>query len=276
MQGSIAQALAITCVGNAVLRGRDPERFWPEADVFQFTKLCEFRDVGDNGDILVAADPLAWFELLRGRCRGLRLHHAPRPRGPGQSIPISERQSVGFVGGGPAWLIEAVGETRATLWQGHDRIGDRADAAQKIWLTAYLRAGEIDPLDATRVLLPLIASELSEALREAEALAVRLKPHMGLEWDAVFREARAALTAENPAPPYYALDGFVDLDLEQRRLWLCCVKSWVFGGMGSWNDFSPPQAEAAAYERVSERLFQALCDAISALANSTYAGASLK
>lgn len=275
MQGHVAQALALTCVCNAVLRGRDASDFWPSADVFKYTRLCEFRDVSGGGDVLVAADPLAWFATLGGNCRGLRLHNTPRPRGPQQSIPIKERESVGFVGGGPAWLIEAVGETASVLWQGFDRLGDRDDPEQKIWLTAYLRTGESPSLDATVVSLPLMAAELDAALADAEALAVEMKHDMPeLGWDAVFGEARAALKADNPTPPYYALDAFADLSLEQRRLWSCVVTGWVFGGMGSWNDMAQDTANAADYERVSERLFRALCDGVCALANSTYSGAS--
>ena len=193
MQGNIAQALALTCVGNAFLRGRDVSRFWPDADVFKYARACEFRDVGDKFDILIAADPTVWFETLAGRCAGLRLHNAPRPRAPNQSIPISERQSVGFVGGGPAWLIEEVGDNSARLWQGFDRLGDRDDPERKIWLTAYLRTGETQPLDATRAALPLVASELDGALEDAQALAGRLKDSFGPDWERVFGQARASL-----------------------------------------------------------------------------------
>lgn len=275
MQGNTAQALALTCVGNAALRGRDASNFWPGADVFKHSKRCEFRDVSRGGDVLVAVDPSAWFAMLRGKYRGLRLHTAPRPRGPQQSIPIEERESVGFAGGGPAWLIEVVGETNSVLWQGFDRLGDRDDPDQKIRLTAYLRRGESQSLDATVVSLPLMAAELDAALADAQAFAVEMKRDMPeLAWGAVFSEARAALNADNPIPPYYALDAFTDLSLEQRRLWLCCVQGWVFGGMGSWNDMVPEEAHAAGYERISERLFRALCDGVCALANSTYSGAS--
>ena len=71
MQGPIAQALALTCVGNAYLRGEDVAGFWPDASVFRFSKSCDFREVDGDRDELIAADPLAWFETLRSR-RGLR------------------------------------------------------------------------------------------------------------------------------------------------------------------------------------------------------------
>src|SRR5262245_28631831 len=103
-----------------------------------FSKSCDFRVVDEKSDRQIAADPLAWFETLRGACKGLRLHNMPRPRGPGQTIPVEERMMVGFVGGGPAWLIEAVGEGRSQIWQGYDRLGDRNDPDRKIWLNTYL------------------------------------------------------------------------------------------------------------------------------------------
>src|SRR6185295_13587776 len=116
MQGPIAQALALTCVGNAFLCGEDVSGFWPAASVFRFSKSCDFRELAGDHDTLIAADPLAWFETLRG-ARGLLLHTAPRPRGAQQTIPINERESAGFVGGGPAWIVEVVGAGQSTLWQ---------------------------------------------------------------------------------------------------------------------------------------------------------------
>ena len=106
MQGPIAQALALVCVGNAVLRGRGAGRFWPDCSVFRFSKACDFRRVEGEQDELIAAEPHMWFEVLRAHnIEGLRLHHAPRPRAPNQTIPVEDRMMVGFVGGGPAWPI---------------------------------------------------------------------------------------------------------------------------------------------------------------------------
>ena len=268
VQGPIAQALALTCVGNAHLIGRDVSGFWPDASVFRFSKACDFRRVEGEHDVRIAADPLAWFETLRA-WRGLRLHTAPRPRGPQQSIPISERQSVGFVGGGPAWIIEAVGAERSTLWQGCDRIGERNHPQHKIWLTTYLMSGETAPQAHAQAPLQQAARSLDEALREIEEVAAAIMP----DWVEIFRTARTALSAADPSYGYHAdIADYAGFGKEQRQILAAVTAGWVFGAMGSWNDMVPAQAHAADYERTSERLFRALIEAICALANSTFDG----
>ena len=266
MQGPIAQALALTCVGNAYLRGEDVAGFWPDASVFRFSKSCDFREVDGDRDELIAADPLAWFETLRSR-RGLRLHTAPRPRGPQQTIPISERQSVGFVGGGPAWIIEAAGAERSALWQGYDRLGDRNDPQQKIWLNTYLRSAETLPATHRQMTLPDASRALNQALVEIETMARLVAP----AWSETFIAAREILNTEKPDAGYYSdIADCARFSAEQRQMLGAVSAGWVFGAMGSWNDIGAPEGQVGEVERVSEELFRALIDAICALANSTF------
>jgi hypothetical protein len=273
MQGPIAQALALTCVGNACLRGEDVSGFWPEASVFRFSRRCEFRELDGDHDALIAADPLAWFETLRS-VRGLLLHTAPRPRGPQQTIPISERESVGFVGGGPAWIIEALGAEGSALWQGHDRLGDRRDPERKIWLNTYLRSAgarletRAQPLGRGMV-LQAASRALQDALAEIESLASLIAP----AWSETFASARETLNADKPDAFHHAdIADYARFSAAQRQILAAVSAAWVFGGMGSWNDMVAPAAHASDYERLSEALFDALIDAICALANSTFDG----
>ncbi len=272
MQGPIAQALALSCVGNAFLRGKDVSGFWPDASVFRFSKSCEFRRLDGDRDALIAADPMAWFETLHAY-KGLRLHTAPRQRGPQQTLAINERQSVGFVGGGPAWLIEAIGAERSVLWQGHDRLGDRNDPEHKIWLNTYLMSGEIAPQTHTQVNLQDASRALEDALREIESLATAAAP----DWSATFTNARAVLGAQTPESGYGAgyhadIADYAGFDKDQRRMLGAVSAGWVFGAMGSWNDMVVSAAHTMDYERISEQLFGALIDAICALANATLKG----
>lgn len=271
MQGNVAQALALVCVGNAALGGRDVRGFWPNASVFRFSKICEFLTPSPaNADdwVQVAHDPLAWFETLRSSCLGLRLHVAPRPLQAGQSL-LNERMSVGFVGGGPRWLIETVGRERSQVWQGFDKLLDRNDPQQKIWANGYLLQGETEPQSLTSDPLDLATSELEVVLVEIEQLANALQAGNFAE---CFANARAALTSAEAAPSFYEdIIDYSGMSIEAQRALMAVSSAWVFGGMGSWNDMSAPPELSERYERDSEALFQSLQRLIAAIANSTFA-----
>ena len=275
MQTNILRDLALVAVGNAALAGRDVAGFWPDAELFRYSKSCDFRVVGEGRDTLAASNPLAWFETLRGECTGLRLHHAPRPRGPKQTLPVEERMLVGFVGGGPAWLIEVVRAEQSQIWQGYDRLGDRNDPQQKIWLNTYLLQGETAPQSLSVTPLKVVTQSLTQVLTEIEALARKMDAENFAE---AFNTARLTLDGKDDAAlaPWADFARWADFGVEQRRVLQAALQGWVFGGMGSWNDIGAPKELAGEYDRLSEQLFRSLCDSVCALANSTYSGASLK
>lgn len=272
MQGNVAQALALVCVGNAALGGRDVRGFWPNASVFRFSKICEFlvpSTTDDDGWVLAARDPLEWFESLKPWSTGLRLHVAPRPLQTGQ-MPLPERMSVGFVGGGPRWLIETAGRERSQVWQGFDRLLDRKDPQQKIWANGYLLQGETEPQSLTADPLDLATAELDAVLIEIEQLARDLNADHFAEW---FAGARDALDSATLEPTRFEdVPRYANLSDEALRAYSAASRAWMFGGMGSWNDIVPPHELSERYERQSEALFQSLQRVIAAVANSTYSG----
>lgn len=267
MQGNILQALALVSVGNAALRGREIVGFWPGSLVFRWSKQVEFV-IPRGGDAYdqVAADPLAWFAYLKAsRCRGLRLHNAPMRQAP-RLGHMEERMLVGFVGGGPRWLIEAVGAERSQHWEGFDRIGDRKDPERRIWLTGYLMQGETVPQDDADHDVSAAASEVRAALMGIEPLAREIGAANFAE---IFASARKTLDEGGETFDFAAL---TDLTAEATRLLLAASEAWVFGGMGSWNDVGTDETHAARYAETSETLFRSLQRAVIAVANSSYRG----
>lgn len=267
---NILQSVMLTSVGNAYLRGRDVGAFWPDAEVFAFTETCAFlvpERFGADEYRQVAADPLAWFQYLRTRgCTGLRLHHLPSVRGPRQTLAVKDREMVGFVGGGPRWLIEEVGAQRSLLWQGFDRIGDQNHPQRKSWRTAFLQQGETVPQDAAPRSVESVRGDLQALLPRMADLAREVgMPHFAECFE------RALAPAERwDKGTLHDAEIFAHFNDAQRHLLWSIMNAWVFGGMGSWNDFVPDAHHNDLYERLTDELFATLTDAIAALASSTY------
>jgi hypothetical protein len=173
---------------------------------------------------------------------------------------------VAFVGGGPRWLIEAVGESRSELWQGFHRIGDRNHPNQKVWLCTNILQGEIDPSDVEPVQLAVALSDLRTVLPEIEAYAREEKYDNFADCFARAREALASKSVED-APWVADIMRYSGFDAGQLNVLQAINHAWVFGGMGSWNDLG---AGGERYDDLSERLFTALNDCIAGLGNSTY------
>ena len=261
----------LTAPGNRYLASHDITGFWPDAPTFKFMALCEFRTLPASGKDaddypLRATDPMSWFTSLKPWCKGLRLHYTESVRGPHQQSDTRDRMLVGFVGGGPRWLIEAAGQDRSELWQGFHRFGERGDA--KPWLCTNILQAEIDPADSEPVELHVALSDLRTVLPEIEAYARDEGYANFADCFASASQALASKTVEDTPwlPDIRRYPGFSDAQL---RVLQAVNHAWVFGGMGSWNDLG---AGGERYDSLSERLFAALNDSIAGLANSTYNG----
>lgn len=266
MQGPIENALMTVMAGNAYLAGKSIGAFWPDAPTFRFIKSCEFRtDSGSDDFPLLAADPLAWFASLKPWCRGLRLHANEPTLQPGQLPGVKPRMLVGFVGGGPRWLVEAVGADKSEVWEGFDKLGDRKDPEQKIWTKTWIRQDVVKPGQAHPVALKDALPALRSVLPEIEAYAREEKRDN-------FADCFArALTALEPAPKgefHQAFARYAHADDSQMRVLAAVMEAWVFGGMGSWNDTGGGER----YDALSERLFDGLCGVICGLGNSSFRG----
>lgn len=272
MQGPTENALMLVAAGNAYLSGRDITGFWPGARTFTFLKLFEFRKPPTSGNDadeypLVAADPMAWFRSLKPWCRGLRLHHSIRERGPNQQINAPDRMLTAFVGGGARWLVEAVGDPNSQLWEGFHRLGGRDDPDRRIWLCTNILQGETPAPESQPQDLAVALSDLRTVLPEIEAFS----REEGLEnFAACFARAREVLANRKGDAASWLEDvrrhtGFSDAQLNVLQ---AINHAWVFGGMGSWND----TGGGARYDALSDRLYAALNDSIAGLANSTWRG----
>jgi hypothetical protein len=266
MNGPIAQIVALTIHGNAVLTGRPIPTFFPDNSTCRYCDEVTFAASGSKSTV---PTPNEWFAFLRGeRTRGLRLIYKP------QNKPmISDRMSAGFVGGGGAWSIEAVAGSASTHWVGDWKVWDQHAPEQRIWKVAYrnIAAGPMatspvqDPAPTTQRLLA--------SLRAIRAFSHREKcdPFTGL-----FDQAIDTLSGPAHQCHGYHRDlspaGFLNAD--SVMLLDAAQPAYVFGGMGSWNDLGFHREKQEEYERLSQDLFDALNVSIVEATNASYPQAS--
>lgn len=270
MKTEIAQIVALTCHANAFLAGREVGEFFSGNSTCRFCNRVSFvkrekKMFRKQTEEEVASTPNEWFEYIRTQgTSGVRLGRVPRndPR-------ISDRMSAGLVGGGGIWCMEALPPgNRGEYWTPHWQVWTKFGLGDRRWRVTYTRVfssarRDIPPLDLEGTIF-----QLARSLREIQSFAT----DRGLEhFAAVFADALVILESEGKSLPGYhqdlAPEGFRSREAE--IILHACQKAWVFGAMGSWNDVWFDGEGRDEYEAVSEDLYQNLCAAICAAANST-------
>jgi hypothetical protein len=273
LQTTISQAAALVIFGNDVLRGHARSDFWPEATVFRFCKTVRFvalsGDPAKPVEKLVAEDPMRWIATLKDAgTTGLRIHNVTRndPR-------INDRMSVGFVGGGPRWLIETRQAYASDVWEARWQVTNREDPEKSIWEVTYFRTdqgrSQIPPQAPS---LTALRHDLAATLSRVETFATRKK----LEGFAgAFRKASAILSSGQPLAETHHSDlaPTPTVPLAAKQLLGAVQAAWVFGGMGSWNDQGFAGDDQQEYLRLSDELFARLNQSTVGAVNATSSAA---
>lgn len=256
MQTAIIRDLVLVVAGNSLIQENTVRRFWPDYEIFRYSKECVFVD--GNGALL-APDPNAWLETIQQNYDGLWLDYTAQDRG------VPDRMTQGFVGGGRRWLIGAVRGATTELWEGGDDLGDKNDPTGKIWNSGYVRvsADWKEKRDPGHSIAEMKAA-LDETLQKIGGFARQQQRNNFAE---SFEAARAALTGRPVRDPMFRHG---ELGRDAAQLWQAVGAAWVFGGMGSWNDIVFEGADHATYEQLSEELYTKLNEATAAVANSTW------
>jgi hypothetical protein len=272
MNGPIAQFVALTCHANAYLRGLRIPGFFPSNSTCKFCDRIKFFNVsktlfGKVRQAEVANSPDGWFECLRtDDVPEVRLSCAPQ-NDPG----IPDRMSAGFVGGGGTWSIKVTDRKGQTaVWLSKWEVWNQEAPERRIWRVSYGRVPERRSLSEPFIDLGGAVARLRVALQDIYTFSDK-HDCSGF----TIRFARAIETLDSRGSTLHghhqdlAPEGC--LPMLARRLLDACQTAWVFGGMGSWNDLGFDGSDRAEYDRVSERLFAALNEAIYTGANSSCA-----
>lgn len=172
---------------------------------------------------------------------------------------------------GPArGAIFTQGSTGTEVWASHSQTNwdPNTDypADRRIWLVTYrgqLRRTSSLPATST---LDQALTELLTALEDIRLFAVEQEVEGWPQW---FQEAIELAGSDDPEIPYHPDAIPSDAPLDQRRVAAVAFKTWVFGGMGSWNDKFLEDPAAAERDRVvSDRLYGAILGGLDAVANA--------
>lgn len=268
MQARIHQAIALVTYRNARFKGRPHADLLKEHPAFQFVEKVDFlyleRVDASWHATPFATSPAEWLvKLLNADYRGFRIIHQPTDN---ETLP--DRRSTTFVGGGGRWFIEAVSPLGSDFWEARWDLGNQQHPQRKIWQVAY---GMIAHGLATSPQKDQRFSDLSEELQAALRDCIIFARRNKLEDYTIIFEVALEILAARQEPELHGVAPPGDLPLPAARLAAASFKAWVFGGMGSWNDIYYEDETGDEYERVSERLYQAITGAMIAAVNSTFA-----
>jgi hypothetical protein len=271
MQGTIAQIVALTTHGNAILQGAPNAcslDFQALNSTFKFCESIQFSDrtsgLLKRKESVYASHTHDWLERLKKeRVYALRMSY-----GPSKGMNVADRMLVGFVGGGGKWLIETVGPEHSHLWESRWLVGNRDRADKKIWRVTYIRIAATNAsYRENSENLERLKDEMRENLQEM----AEFSRSQNLDWfTKAFESGLSRLGSTRPFEGLYHTDiAPVDfLPLSADQLLGSAEAAWVFGGMGSWNDQAFDGQTKKRYEQLSENLYNLLNRVIVAAANS--------
>lgn len=271
MNGPIAQIAALTSFGNAYLLNKKSETFFPKNSTCVFCEKIVFMASeksfwGKVANRVVANSPDNWFSYLKSQgTKGILLSRRPRNL---KGMP--DRISSAFVGGGEIWALEILlPNNKSEFWIDNWQVGNKDALDKRIWQVTYERIVTAQTHKINVVSLNKVKCNLLEALLAINAFSDKynLTP-----FSEVFKKALETLNSNGKIKNGYHKDLAPEGLLSEEALTLldACQTSWVFGGMGSWNDLGGFKDEQNTYDNVSEQLFLAVNKAIATAVNSIF------
>ena len=267
MNGSIAQLVALTCHANAFIKNIDVGKFFPKNSTCKFCDYIKFVEsnktlFGINQKKQVANNPNEWFGYLKNKsANGVLIFRSPQ-----NNSRFSDRMSAGFVGGGGTWVMEVVYPMSSEFWIARWDVWNQDAPEQRIWRVVYglAKRGKTSQLNDNLIEKE---QELIESLKEIKEFSEEQNCGGFTE---CFKKGLEAL-GRGVKKGYHQDLSPKGLLLEKAELMLdACQSAWVFGGMGSWNDMGFDGDAQKTYERVSDRLFNAVTESIVAGTNTSF------
>jgi len=265
MKGQISQLVALASAANGVLFGCPvPTSLYPSNSSFKFCNSVRFVDLkkgflGKVREVERHGDPNDWLRSLKPT-RTIQVWLTYKPSG---QQPAPDHQLAAFVGGGGEWQLVVSRKESAEVWISRWEVSHHDAPDALVWRVTYGCVAKLpSPPLIPQPHLELAASRLLASLHGAHEFATAHKLTFWADW---FQRAIDCLDSSKPAvfPDY---EEFVCRDWYPeiaQRLLAAAYNSWVFGGMGSWNDMGfESDGENARYSTVSKELYSAITDAV--------------
>ena len=272
MQTELAQIISLTSYGNDFLKtGNLPEKYFPDNSIFQFCNLVDFRDFKKKWfsskmtETISAENPLIWFENLKKEgCKKLCLYYKPST----DTTFGPEYNLAGFSCGAGTWLIETIFENYSYYWQKRWKVTNQNAADSKIWAVNYARNVEKAVTTNQQLDISSITVKFKNVLTELIEFCYKQDLR---NWRETFEKALNMFSKVTPNKEYYHHDLIVtkNYSLAAQQLLFAVGESWVFGGMGWWNDMGFENKEINDdYLQLSQKLYDLLLQGIIGATNS--------
>jgi len=270
MNGPLAQLVALTCHGNSFLSGTDIPTFFPSNSTCQFCDYIHFVEFkkslfGNTKQTISADNPNRWLGTInRNAASGIRLKRISSndPR-------LSDRMSAGFIGGGGQWILEVTYKNALSeFWISRWEVWNQNAQERRIWRVDYAVAGTAPDSGPTQRSTDCVWQEFKDSLTEIHNFS---KEYTEGGFTNCFEQALLAIDSPDTDVGYHK-DLFLDGQLtpKAKSLIKASMASWVYGGMGSWNDMGFDGEAQKEYERVSEKHFTLINEVIAVVASSTH------
>ena len=187
-----------------------------------------------------------------------------RPEESRSQTGLPDHISAAFVGGGSRWFVEVQFDDKSHLYLGGwvPTEGPVSDS----WKTHFVRLElDLNHLEYPATTVTESREKIARVLRPLIDFTKRFE-HIK-NWADNFDNSLKTLTEFEPQ----ASDDFIPSGIyskEARQLIETAFRSWVFGGMGSWNDLAFNGEDHEQYGVLTGKLYEAVCIAIVSGVNS--------
>jgi hypothetical protein len=231
VNGELANVIALALHGSAWLD--DPSVNPPELErfnsTFQYVCRIQFDPPSSrwrHADAFAStAEWLAWLQANSAS----RLWLVVPEVTPG---PLEPHLVAGFANSG-GWGLLATGQ-HPTLWMPSWEVSDRNASDNRIWSVRFAGSRVDARTGPNRPQMGPALANLVAALRDVREFALDHSLDFWTDW---FGDAIDRAQTDRPEIPYHPdLAPHSLLSVEATRLLAAGARSWVFGGMGSWND----------------------------------------